>query len=50
MRRHYLWYRWRQNTLVLSGADSEMKESFEKLQQLVNENTLFFIRQLKKLP
>jgi len=50
MRRHYLWYRWRQNILVISGADSEMKDSFEKLQQVVSENTLFFIKQLKKLP
>lgn len=47
--RHYLWYRWRQNTLVLSGADSEMKDSFERLQQMVKENTLFFIKHLKKL-
>ncbi|WP_319560588.1 hypothetical protein [Marispirochaeta sp.] len=47
--RHYLWYRWRQNTLVLSGADSEMKDSFERLQQMVKQNTLFFIKHLKKL-
>ena len=49
-RRHYLWYRWFQNTLVLSGADTEGKEDFETLKSTVEEDQLFFIKRLRKLP
>lgn len=47
--KHYLWYRWRSNLLVLSGSDTEMKEDFEELRQYVEENKLFMLKQLKKL-
>ena len=49
-RRHYLWYRWYQNTLVLSGADTEGKEDFETLKRMVQDDQLFFLKRLKKLP
>ncbi len=47
--KHYLWFRWRQNTLVLSGAASEDKESFDKLEKSVKDDPLFFIKRLRKL-
>ncbi|ADK79637.1 hypothetical protein [Sediminispirochaeta smaragdinae] len=47
--RHYLWYRWRANVLVLSGSDTEMKDDFEELKQYVETNKLFMLKQLKKL-
>ncbi len=46
---HYLWYRWRNNLLVLSGSDTETKEDFELLKQYVEENKLFMLKQLRKL-
>lgn len=49
IQKHYLWFRWRQNTLVFSGADTESKEEFEKLKLLVEEDAMFFIKRLKKL-
>jgi hypothetical protein len=49
IQKHYLWYRWRSNLLVLSGSDTEMKDDFEELRQYVEENKLFMLKQLKKL-
>ena len=48
--KHYLWYRWRQNTLVLCGADTETRDNFEILKETVAEDQLFFVKRLKKLP
>lgn len=47
--RHYLWYRWRSNLLVLSGSDTETKDDFEQLKVYVEENKLFMLKQLRKL-
>ena len=49
MQKHYLWFRWRQNTLVISGAASEPLESFEQLEQTIKQDTMFFIKRLRKV-
>ncbi|WP_037571085.1 hypothetical protein [Spirochaeta cellobiosiphila] len=46
---HYLWFKWHQKVLILSGAASEPKESFEQLHLLLEKNPMFFIKRLKKL-
>lgn len=47
--KHYLWYRWRNNVLVFSGADTESREDFEQFKDYVAEHELFLLKQLKKL-
>jgi hypothetical protein len=47
--RHYLWYRRRNNLLVLSGSDTELKDDFEELKKYTEENKLFMLKQLKRL-
>ncbi len=46
---HYLWYRWRNNVLVLSGAASETAESFEELKSYFAENKELLLRKLARL-
>ena len=46
---HFLWYRWRNNVLVLSGAASETAESFEELKSYFAENKELLLRKLARL-
>ncbi len=46
---HYLWYRWRNNVLVLSGSDSEVKDEFERLKEFIEVHKLFMLKHLKRL-
>jgi hypothetical protein len=43
---HFLWYRWRNNVLVLSGAASETAESFEELKVWFAANREFLLKKL----
>jgi hypothetical protein len=47
--KHYLWYRRKGNDLILSGADTERKEDFERLKKIVDLNHLKILAALKKL-
>ena len=47
--KHYLWYRRRGNSLVLSGSDTETKEDFERLKAMVELNSLLILAKLKNL-
>ncbi len=46
---HCLWYRWRNNVLVLSGAASETAEMFEEFRKYFGENREFLLRKLARL-
>jgi len=46
---HCLWYRWRANVLVLSGAASETKEQFEEFRRYFDTNKDFLLRRLSAL-
>ncbi len=48
--RHYLWYLWHNNVLILSGADTEAKDDFEQFRTFAEENKLFLLQRLRKLP
>jgi len=48
-RLHCLWYRWRTQVLVLSGAASETKEQFEELRAYFAEHKEFLLRKLSRL-
>lgn len=48
--RHYLWYLWHNNVLILSGADTESKDDFEVFRSFAEENKLFLLQRLRKLP
>ena len=48
-RMHYLWYRWRNRVLVLSGAASETAQSFEELKEYFAANREFLLRKLAHL-
>jgi hypothetical protein len=49
--KHYLWYRWNNNQLVLSGSDTESKDDFEALKAWASqpERRLFLLSRLKAL-
>jgi hypothetical protein len=47
---HFLWYRWRNNVLVLSGADSETRDNFERFKEYVEKNKMVLLKYLKRLP
>ena len=47
--KHYLWYRRNGNELTLSGSDTEMKESFERLKLMAETNSLLILAKLKEL-
>jgi hypothetical protein len=47
--KHYLWYRRQGADLILSGADTETKEDFERLKALGESNSLFILSSLKQL-
>jgi hypothetical protein len=46
---HFLWYRWRNQVLVLSGAASETAEQFDKLKAYFAENREHLLRRLMRL-
>ena len=48
-RLHCLWYRWRNDVLVLSGADSETSEQFEELKAYFAKNKEFLLSKLTHL-
>jgi hypothetical protein len=48
-RMHFLWYRWRNQVLVLSGAASETAEQFEELKAWFPANKELLLRKLKNL-
>jgi hypothetical protein len=47
--RHYLWYRRDRQNLILSGADTETGEDFERFSAMCRANSLLFLRGLKNL-
>jgi hypothetical protein len=47
--KHYLWYRRQGPDLILSGADTETKEDFERLKALGESGSLFILSSLKQL-
>jgi len=48
-RLHCLWYRWRNDVLVLSGAASETAEMFEDLKTWYGPNKEFLLKKLVRL-
>lgn len=47
--RHYLWYRWTNRVLILSGAATESKENFEDLHDYVEDHKGSLLKGLAKL-
>jgi hypothetical protein len=48
-RLHCLWYRWRNDVLVLSGAASETSQQFQELKEYFSANKEFLLRKLSLL-
>ena len=46
---HFLWYRWRNQVLVLSGAASETSEQFERLKEYFPTHREFLLRKLSHI-
>ena len=47
--KHYLWYRRKENTLFLSGSDTETKEDFERFKAIAEAHSLKILAKLKDL-
>jgi hypothetical protein len=47
--KHYLWYRRQGTDLILSGADTETGENFERFKALGESNSLFILSGLKQM-
>jgi hypothetical protein len=47
--KHYLWYMRTNNELILSGADTETKEDYERLKAYGETSSLLFLSRLKDL-
>ena len=47
--KHYLWFKWVNRVLVLSGAASETADDFEKLKDYVSENKEILLKKLTKI-
>ena len=47
--KHYLWFKWENRVLILSGAASETKEDFEDFREYVEEKKSHLIRKLAKI-
>jgi hypothetical protein len=47
--RHYLWYRRDRHNLIISGADTETGEDFERFSAMCRANSLLFLGGLKSL-
>lgn len=50
LQKHYLWFRWNNEQLIISGSDTETKEDFEEFKEWCAqpERRLFLLAQLKK--
>jgi hypothetical protein len=46
---HFLWYRWRNRVLVLSGAASETAQAFDELKEYFAVNRELLLRKLARL-
>jgi len=46
---HYLWYLWRDNVLILSGAASETAAQFEELKKWVPDHKELLLKKLKEI-
>ena len=46
---HFLWYRWRNQVLVLSGAASETSDQFERLKEYFAAHKEFLLRKLSHI-
>ena len=47
--RHYLWYRWINRVLILSGSATETKEDFDDLRDYVEEHKGTMLKYLAKI-
>ncbi|OHD11508.1 MAG: hypothetical protein A2Z96_05945 [Spirochaetes bacterium GWB1_48_6] len=47
--RHYLWYRWFRDRLVLSASDTETAQDWEVFKKYVERNKNYLLSKLKKL-
>lgn len=47
--KHYLWYKWSNRVLILSGAATETAEDFEKFKTFAAQNKSLILKKLKKL-
>ncbi len=47
--KHYLWFKWENRILILSGAASETKEDFEDFREYVEEKKSHLVRKLSKI-
>lgn len=47
--KHYLWYKWVNRVLILSGAATETAEDFEELKEYVAENKDHLLKKLRKI-
>lgn len=47
--KHYLWFKWSNRVLLLSGAASETAEDFEELKLYVAEKKEFLLKKLEKI-
>ena len=47
--KHYLWFKWANRVLVLSGAASETAEDFEEFKDYVAVNKDYLLRKLEKI-
>lgn len=47
--KHFLWFKWENRVLILSGAASETKDDFEDFKEYIKENKSVLLRRLAKL-
>lgn len=47
--KHYLWYKWVNRVLILSGAATETQEDFEEFKIFASQNKALILRKLKKI-
>ncbi|MDR0389974.1 MAG: hypothetical protein LBH73_07880, partial [Spirochaetaceae bacterium] len=47
--KHYLWYRRRDNELILSGSDTERPEDYRRVRTLGEADPLLFLSKLRQL-
>jgi hypothetical protein len=51
LQKHYLWYRWNHEQLIISGSDTEAKDDFEELKAWCGnpERRLYLLGRMKRL-
>jgi hypothetical protein len=47
--KHFLWFKWENRVLILSGAASETKDDFDEFREYVAENKSTILRRLSKM-